>query len=138
MRRYHGNETVKQGIYFSTNDLSFHMREDNECLPGTAGDGYCKVPTIFMFLAAPVLGALFVVFLPVIGFVLFGTFAAQKLYRVAGDARYGLMRVLAPVWEPARAFLSRSRATKKNKVSKTEDAWSKEMRARLDKRDHDA
>jgi hypothetical protein len=50
-------------------------------LPGEVDDRYLKVPTLAMLVAAPVLGATLVVFLPFVGFALF---AVAGLRKVAG------------------------------------------------------
>jgi hypothetical protein len=77
-----GGNKVDGGFYLNrkTWDL-VTVNGKKGVLPGNADDLYLKVPTLAMLVAAPVLGATLVVFLPFIGFVLF---AVAGLRKVAG------------------------------------------------------
>jgi hypothetical protein len=48
-------------------------------LPGEANDLYLKVPTLAMAVAAPLLGASFVIFLPFVGIALFAAAGFRKV-----------------------------------------------------------
>jgi len=82
MLRHKGGEMVKSGFYLDWRNWRFEMVEaPAAALPGAEDAEYVRVPTLVMLLAAPVLGALFVVFLPFIGFALFGEWAWSSLRR---------------------------------------------------------
>jgi hypothetical protein len=71
MFRHKGGDVVKGGFYW--NQAQWHLENvegRSGMLPGDADTRYAKVPTLLMFVLAPLMGALFVVFLPFIGFAL--------------------------------------------------------------------
>ena len=71
MFKHNGGETVTGGFYW--NQATWHL-ENVEGKVGTLPGGelthYVRVPTLLLFVLAPLMGALFVVFLPFIGFAL--------------------------------------------------------------------
>jgi hypothetical protein len=77
-----GGNKVDGGFYLNrkTWDL-VTVNGKKGVLPGKANDLYLKVPTLAMLVAAPLLGATLVIFLPFVGFALF---AAAGLRKVAG------------------------------------------------------
>ncbi len=81
MLKHTGGETVKGGFYW--NQAQWHLENvegRHGVLPGTEDTRYTRVPTLLMFVLAPLMGALFVVFLPFIGFALLvGMVAAKAL-----------------------------------------------------------
>lgn len=139
MMRYRGSEKVDAGLYFNFNDLSFVPLDSTGNLPGTLDDVYRKVPVFFLFVVAPILGAVYVIFLPVIGFVMIGIFVLNKLAEVC-KVKEAVIRATNPVWQPMIAFLSRSgksrNAINKNKVEanntpKPRDSWAEETKKKL-------
>ena len=71
MFRHKGGDIVKGGFYW--NQAQWHLENvDGKVgmLPGTEEARYARVPTLALFVLAPLMGALFVVFLPFIGFAL--------------------------------------------------------------------
>jgi hypothetical protein len=135
MRRYRGTESVEPGIYFNARQLSFKSMEGDEPLPGTETDEYRRVPVIVLLFAGPLLGGLYVLFLPFIGFAMLAWTAAGKLVELSADVALAAARVLKPAWEPARAFLSRGRAAKKTR--KRSDRWASDVREKLDEERHE-
>jgi hypothetical protein len=80
MTNYKGGDTVKRGFYASLNRWTIELVErDDSPLPGTGEERYARLPVPVMLVVAPLMGAGFVIFLPLIGFVLLGTFAYRKL-----------------------------------------------------------
>ena len=68
-----GGETVAAGFYWNMKDWRMVVVSgDGGVLEGGADERYLRVPTIAMLAAAPVMGLTFVVFLPLVGFVLVG------------------------------------------------------------------
>lgn len=84
-----------------------------------------NLPLPLMLLTAPILGLLFVMFLPLIGFVMMLRLLGTVAYR---HTVVPLCRVLTPSWTPVWAFLHRSRP-----AAPTTDAWSERMNDRLNK-----
>ena len=69
-----GGSKVPAGFYFNKSNWEIVTVSGKKggLLPGDAKADYLKIPAVAMLAAAPVLGAAFVVFLPVIGFALLG------------------------------------------------------------------
>jgi len=78
-----GGSKVKAGFYFNKAnwEIVTVSGKKGAFLPGDAKTDYFRIPAIAMLAAAPVLGAAFVVFLPVIGFALLATAAFKKAAR---------------------------------------------------------
>lgn len=73
MASYKGGDTVKRGFYASLKRWTIEMIEPEAgTLAGEADEQYVRVPVPVMLVAAPFMGAAFVIFLPLIGFVLLG------------------------------------------------------------------
>jgi hypothetical protein len=78
-----GGRKVPAGFYFNKSNWEIVTVSGKKggVLPGDAKTDYAKVPAVAMLVAAPVLGAAFVIFLPVIGFGLLATAAWKKAFR---------------------------------------------------------
>lgn len=134
MTRYHGKENVRPGIYFNLRQLAFCSLEDEGTLPGTSEDVYRSVPAVALLIVGPLVGLAYVIFLPLIGFVMLARIVAGKLLTLASEALIALARVLEPAWQPARAFLSRGRKSKARKAKERKarrDRWSEEVAEEL-------
>ena len=71
MFTYTGGETVSGGFYWNRGTWHLENVEGKRgTLPGGAETRYIWVPTLAMLVLAPIMGGLFVVFLPFIGFAL--------------------------------------------------------------------
>lgn len=83
MKENKGGNKVPAGFYFNKKNWEIVTVSGKKggLLPGGAETGYLKIPAIAMLAAAPVLGAAFVIFLPVIGFALFAGAAFRKVAR---------------------------------------------------------
>lgn len=130
MRQHRGGEHVEPGLYFNLRELSFKSVDEASPLPGLPTDLYRRVPTLLLLVVGPVLGLVYVVFLPFIGVAMVTWLIAVKAGHFASEAGRQVARVLRPGWEPAMAFFSRARATKKG-TSQT-DPWAEEVRKRLE------
>jgi hypothetical protein len=83
MARHQAGEQVKAGFYWRMAQWQLlTVAEDGDALPGEAGERYLRIPALLMLLLAPVMGALFVVFLPFIGIAI----VLQHALRAAGRA----------------------------------------------------
>jgi hypothetical protein len=71
MKTFAGGSTVVSGHYFNARTWEMvPIATDGGRLPGGSGDRYLRLSTPLVFLLTPILGLLFVVFMPLIGFVL--------------------------------------------------------------------
>ena len=85
MRRYHGNEKVKAGLYWTPARWEIvTIGREGGVLP--EGGNYIRLPVAIMMLLGTLLGGLYVIFLPFIGFVMFFGFAGKKLWHLAVNA----------------------------------------------------
>ena len=74
MKNFRGGDTVKRGFYASATRWTVEMVEENgRALPGEAGERYVRVSALGLLILAPLMGAGFVIFLPLAGFVLLGS-----------------------------------------------------------------
>lgn len=80
MRTMKAADKAKGGFYWNLKTWEVTLvRRDGEALPGAADERYVRIPTAALVIVGPMMGFLFVVFLPLIGFAL--TF--RELYRKA-------------------------------------------------------
>lgn len=134
MKRYKGNETVEPGIYLNLRQLSFEAKDAAGPLPGSEVDVYRRVPVLLMFALAPVIGLAFVVFLPLVAFATVAWAAVVKTGEAVAVVVRSAARVVRPGWEPALAFLSRTKPAKTKEEPQT-DEWADEAAKKLDSAD---
>lgn len=80
MARYPGGMQVNGGYYWNPRSWEVEVvPQEGGRLQGGQGSKYLKVPFPLLFLIVPVLGGLFLVFLPFIGFALFAYAVAKKV-----------------------------------------------------------
>ncbi len=134
MKTYTGRQTVDAGIYFNTKHFTVESLDTAGTLKGTELETYRRIPMILMLAAAPILGLAYVMFLPLIGFVMVLHLLGTKAYALAGEAATEGVRVLRPSWAPALAFLTRSKpaAPADPAAEKPEDAWKANVEKKLD------
>jgi hypothetical protein len=99
--------TVKGGFYFNRDKLDLVAVSGKEgTLPGTEGHRFVRIPALAVVFLAPVLGGLFVVFMPFIGFALvlqhFGRLSVSGVRR----AGRGLLGLVVPAWRPGEAYFA--------------------------------
>lgn len=70
---------VKAGFYWNPAGWEIVTAKKGTALPGAAETRYLRLPLVLMMIVGPILGALMVVFLPLIGFVILFGFAGVKL-----------------------------------------------------------
>lgn len=143
MTRHQGTEEVEPGLYVSFRQLTFQPLSERGPLPGGPTDFYYRVPLIVMFLAAPLVGLGFVIFLPLIGFGMLAYLIGDRGLQWAAGAAREATRVVRPGWEPSLAFLSRSKSGKtanapEDRHAEKSDEWSKSVEKKLNGSDHHA
>lgn len=90
MTKYNGGDTVKRGFYASMKRWTIEMIEPEVgTLEGESDERYVRVPVPVMLVAAPFMGAAFVIFLPLIGFVMLGKTAWARVGRRSRGAHVG-------------------------------------------------
>ena len=98
---------VEGGFYFNRDKLDLITVSGKEgLLPGADGQRYLRVPVWAAILLAPVMGGLFVVFMPFIGFALVLQHLARLSLSGMRRAGRGLLFVITPTWRPGEAYLA--------------------------------
>ncbi len=110
MLTYKGGHQVGKGTYW---DLSNGRRTDiaqEGILPGSDASTYIKASAGIMLLASPVIGLLYVVFLPLIGTA---TLAAVASRKVLGGMAGVAGKTISFGWRPVEAYLAGKKKGKK-------------------------
>ena len=98
MKSYNGHHRVKAGFYWTPARWEIiTVPREGGMLPGGEEVAYVRLPVTLVMLVGATLGAAYVIFLPLIGFVIFFGFAGKKLLLLLGKA----LRPMLP--NPARA-----------------------------------
>ncbi len=98
---------VKGGFYLNRDKWDILTVGGKEgVLPGAAGERYLRLPVLAVVLLAPLLGGLFVVFLPFIGFALVVQHLARLSLSGMKRAGRGLVFVITPAWRPGEAYFA--------------------------------
>ena len=112
-----------RGYWLNVKEWQLHpVHGEGEVLPGTAGEKYVRVPLVVACAAAPLLGAAFVVFLPVIGLYLTLQATARAVARVATHSSREVAATMSPGWQPGAAHLTGTRAEGEPTGKKSEAA----------------
>lgn len=133
MKRYQSGTRVEEGIYLNVPRLRFVSLDETGPLPIAERGGWVRMPDLLLVLGAPLIGLAYVIFLPVIGFVMLAGVIAEVLGKVAVPALSPVTRVLRPAWQPALAFFGRGRRKARTEEERTEetDRWAEEVEAEL-------
>ncbi len=98
---------VGKGYYFSSRSWTLTpVGGEGETLPGEPGEKYVPVPLPVAFAVAPLMGALFLMFLPVIGFYLTARAVARPVVHVFHRSATEVAATVAPSWAPVEAHLA--------------------------------
>jgi hypothetical protein len=102
-----GGTAVRSGYYWNLGKWEvIPVERDGGQLPGGRGDKFLRIPVVVVLALLPMLGGLFVVFLPVIGFALVAYALAKKVAALVGDGAADLASTLTPGWRPGEAHLT--------------------------------
>ena len=130
--RNDGGYKAKGGFYWNKYDWKIEVvRGEEGILPGSKDD-YKKIPTLAMLVAAPVMGGLFVVFLPFVGTYMVVGHGAKKAMAGVRDASTELASAIGPRWQPGEAYFG-FRKTKKKDEKKPEPLEKKLEDTNLEK-----
>jgi hypothetical protein len=103
MTKFESNASVKAGYYFNPVTMNVvPVARDGERLPNEKGS-WLAIPTVVALALTPLLGAAFLMFLPMIGFVLFAEASGRKL---AGAFSTSAGTIVAPGYAPGMAHLT--------------------------------
>lgn len=103
MLKHKGGQNVRKGAYLHLETGSMVNVKQDGLLPGKEEAVYYKVPFVLLFPFGMVLGGIYVVLLPVIGFFT-GVSVIGK--RVFGGALAQVRKSVSFGWRPTEAYLS--------------------------------
>ena len=113
-----GGTKVNYGFYWSAKAWDMAMiPAEGGLLPGGSDRHYTRIPTVLFLLMAPIMGALYVVFLPFAGFALVAGHALRALTTLATDAFMHVAVAVSPAWAPGEAYLAARKQAKAEKAA---------------------
>jgi hypothetical protein len=97
MAKYTGGNQVSGGYYWNPRNWEVEVvASEGGRLKGAANAKYVKLPFPLLFVVVPLLGALFLMFLPLIGFALFGYAIVKKVTGGVKQSATELASTMAP------------------------------------------
>ena len=119
MGQHEGGDKVPGGFYWKQSDWEIEVvKGDEGTLPGNTDTTYLRIPTVAMLLGAPVMGGLFVIFLPFLGFAMLANHLGKKAFSGVKQAADEIGAAVRPAWQPGEArFTSRKKAKKGKKAA---------------------
>jgi hypothetical protein len=107
MTRYHGNDPVKAGFYWNTAGWEIvTLPKKGGVLPGGDQTNYIRVPVLLIMVLGPMMGGLYVMFLPLIGFAMVLGLSGKKVLGLMRNAFAGVL-ARAEVVRAGRVRLTR-------------------------------
>jgi len=126
MARCPGGTQVRGGYYWNPRTWTVvPVARDGGALPGGAGDRWMRMPLLAVIFLLPVLGGLFVVFLPFIGFALFLYAIARMAIGAFRKGAADLASTVTPGWRPGEAHLTGKRTPGDREVPGKSEAMEK-------------
>jgi hypothetical protein len=110
MTRRIGGTAAKSGFYWNLGKWEMTMvPKQGGILPGGATDRYLRVPVLALLVVAPLMGAVYAMFLPFIGFAMVFTFLGKKALALGRSGAVDVAATMTPDWRPGEAYLASSR-----------------------------
>jgi hypothetical protein len=107
MATFTGNSSVNGGYYLSTKTFAIEViGNDGGTLPGPSDVKYIAVPFPLLFAVVPVIGLAFLMFLPAIGFALFGKAIVLRLTGHVAEGASSLAANIAPDMATGAAYMT--------------------------------
>ena len=114
---HEGGTKVNYGFYWSARAWDMAMiPAEGGLLPGGSDRHYSRIPTFLFLLMAPFMGALYVVFLPFVGFAMLAGYAARGIKRLSTDGFMNIAVAVSPQWAPGEAYLAGRRKAKADRL----------------------
>ena len=102
-----GGTAAKTGFYWNLGKWEMTMvPKQGGILPGGVNDAYLKVPVVALLVMAPLMGAVYAMFLPFIGFAMLFTFLGKKALAMGRSGAVDVAATMTPNWRPGEAYLA--------------------------------
>ncbi len=137
MTKYAGGTKVAAGYYWNPGGWKVEVvPPEGGALPGAAKASYVKVPFPLLLVLVPILGALFLIFLPLIGFALFALAIFRKVTGGVKEGAKELASTVSPGWTPGEAHMTGKPGEEKGEEKATPgiEKLEKEIEARKGER----
>lgn len=126
---------VKSGYYFNLATWTLHpMEQDGEALPGGAEDRWIPLSLPLVVIAAPLLGAGFLMFMPAIGFYLTAKALVRPVVNVFHRSTEQLAATMSPGLVPGEAHLTGKDAGEDAKAETAEDRELDALQKEIDEK----
>ena len=107
MAKYTGGMQVSGGYYWNPRNWEVEVvPSEGGRLKGAVGSRYVKLPFPLLFVVVPLMGALFLMFLPFIGFALLLQAIVRKVTGGVKAQATDLAATVSPGWAPGAAHLT--------------------------------
>lgn len=145
---YHGQDQVGSGTYLDTSSGELlSLSPDGGVLPGAVESRFLKAPMPLMLLLAPVMGLVFILFLPFAGILVLSSFAVSLVkYRTVegiATARATAIQMAAPRRQPGVSFLheqsfngDRSGRTRRTELRSDDSSFIDRLEKEISERRH--
>ncbi len=105
-----GGTAARNGFYWNLGKWEMTMvPKQGGILPGGASDRFLKVPVLALLVVAPLMGAVYAMFLPFIGFAMLFTFLGKKALAMGRSGAVDVAATMTPAWRPGEAYLASGR-----------------------------
>lgn len=128
MKRYSGDQLVKKGIYLSLKRRDLVTLEAESVLPGGSEEQYVRIPPVAMIVLGPIMGLMYVIFLPFISFAMVLGLMARKALQGLRLVEGSLVREATLHWIPGVAYLIWRRPSEKGKGQRCEERLAEEKK----------
>jgi hypothetical protein len=107
MARHHGGDKVNAGFYLNVATWEVTtLSGKGGTLPGGKDAHFLRVPTIGALMFAPLMGAVYAIFLPFIGIALVAQYATKKAAAGVRNVTESVMGTMTPAWRPGEAHFT--------------------------------
>lgn len=121
MKMYHGGEKVATGVYWSLSTGEFFQTPTGgEELPGKRETHYIKAPLSLVMAAGPLLGLIYMIFLPFVGIGGFFLYLANLTAKLFIRSAQSVAETAVPSWVPGVSYLVKEKRGKAKAEKKEE------------------
>ncbi len=107
MTKRMGGTAARHGFYWNLGKWQMTMvPKQGGILPGDANDRYLRMPVVGLLVIAPLMGAVYAIFLPFIGFAMLFGFLGKKAVAGVRAGVVGVGATLSSSWRPGEAHLA--------------------------------
>jgi hypothetical protein len=102
-----GGTAAKNGFYWNLGKWEMTMvPKQGGILPGDASQRYLRFPVLALLVVAPLMGAVYAMFLPFLGFAMLFTFLGKKALAMGHSGAVDVAATMTRDWRPGEAYLA--------------------------------